>query len=103
MTWQKGQSGNPKGRPRGARNIRSEETAKQIQESGLTPLEYLMGIVRDENAPRKDRIECARAAAPFVHARLSAVEMDLITDRRSIEDYEPAELLEILESAKQVH
>ena len=103
MRWQKGESGNPKGRPPGARNIRSEETAKEIQESGLTPLDYLMRIVRDEKAPMKERIQCATAAAPFVHARLSAIEMDLLTDRRSIDDYMPEELLEIIEAAKQVH
>ena len=89
------------GRPKGARNIRSEETAKQIEESGLTPLEFLMGIVRDNDASLKERIECARAAAPFVHARLSSVDMDLHqTTRQTIDDYEPDELAEIIKLGK---
>ncbi len=88
------------GRPQGARNIRSEETAKEIAASGLTPLQYLMDIVRDDAAPRKDRIECARAAAPFCHARLSAIEMDLNTTKQSLDDYEPAELVQIIENGK---
>ena len=88
------------GRPPGARNIRSEETARQIQESGLTPLQFLMDIVRDDDAPRKERIECARAAAPFCHAKLSSIDMELNTTKRSIEDYEPAELIEIINNGK---
>ena len=85
------------GRPRGARNIRSEETAREIEESGLTPLQYLMDIVRDEEAPRKDRIECARAAAPFVHARLSSVDMDLRTsDKRSTSELTLDEMADIM-------
>ncbi len=88
------------GRPPGARNIRSEETARQIQESGLTPLQFLMDIVRDEDAPRKDRIECAKSAAPFCHARLSSIDMDLNTTKRSLDDFEPAELIEIIKDGK---
>ncbi|MGY9015248.1 MAG: DUF5681 domain-containing protein [Rhodospirillales bacterium] len=30
MTWQKGQSGNPSGRPKGARNILSESVLKEL-------------------------------------------------------------------------
>lgn len=39
--------------------------------SGLTPLGYLLGIVRDEGADTKTRIQAAAIAAPYVHAKPS--------------------------------
>ena len=80
--------------------MRSEETAREIEESGLTPLQYLMDIVRDEEAPRKDRIECARAAIPFVHARLSNVELDVSTPGdRDPDELSDAELIALAKTA----
>jgi hypothetical protein len=39
------------------------------------PLAYLLQLMRDERQPLDVRIECAKAAAPYCHAKLSAVEM----------------------------
>ena len=36
---------------------------------GMTPLEYLLGVMRDESAELHRRDEAAKAAAPFVHPR----------------------------------
>jgi hypothetical protein len=40
----------------------------------LTPLEYMLGVVRDPTVEPERRDWMAVAAAPFIHARLSAVE-----------------------------
>jgi len=44
-----------------------------------TPLAFLMGIIHlpdgTEGVKLSDRIQCAIAAAPYVHPRLSSVEM----------------------------
>jgi hypothetical protein len=44
-----------------------------------TPLAFLMGVVHlpdgTEGVKLSDRIQCAIAAAPYVHPRLSSVEM----------------------------
>lgn len=40
----------------------------------LTPLEYLLSVLRDPGRPEKERFEAAKAAAPYVHARLSSVD-----------------------------
>lgn len=50
------------------------ETAERIKASGLTPLDYMLSILRDENADIKDRVWAAEKAAPFVHAKLATVE-----------------------------
>lgn len=38
------------------------------------PLDYLLSIMRDEDLPRPDRVDAAKAAAPYVHAKLASVE-----------------------------
>lgn len=37
----------------------------------LTPLDYLLGIVRDEGADKRLRMQAAALAAPFMHARVA--------------------------------
>ena len=39
-----------------------------------TPLEYMLRIMRDEAAVSTRRDDMAKAAAPYLHARLSSVE-----------------------------
>ena len=58
----------------------SEQTAtrKAMQakalESGLTPLDYMLSILRDETQEQSARFAAAKEAAPYVHNRLAAVE-----------------------------
>lgn len=40
------------------------------------PLEFMLKIMRDESADRAERLDMAKAAAPYVHAKLSAITMD---------------------------
>ena len=62
------------GRPKGQRNVRTAEQAAAIEASGLTPLDYLMSVVRDIAAAKDERIDAAKAAAPYVHPKLSSIE-----------------------------
>jgi hypothetical protein len=63
------------GRKPGTPNKASAERQAEIAASGLTPLEFMMGVLRDELKPFEDRFEAAKAAAPYVHPRLASVEM----------------------------
>lgn len=63
------------GRPSGAQNRRTVEQAEAVEASGLTPLEYLTSVYRDIEADEAKRIDAAKAAAPYVHAKLSSVEV----------------------------
>jgi hypothetical protein len=39
------------------------------------PLDYLLSVMRDENEKRRERIDAAKAAAPYCHARLALTEL----------------------------
>jgi hypothetical protein len=62
------------GRKAGAATTRTREIANAVA-GGLTPLEYLTSVYRDVSADESKRIDAAKAAAPYVHARLNSVEM----------------------------
>lgn len=67
-------TGKPRGRPKGAPNKATAAKAAEIAASGLTPLDYMLGILRDEEQPVAMRFEAAKHAAPFVHPKLSSIE-----------------------------
>lgn len=63
------------GRKKGGHNRLTEQAAKMARETGATPLEYLLEVMRDIQAPRAERLDAAKAAAPYVHPKLAAVDM----------------------------
>lgn len=80
------------GRAKGTRNKATAAKVREIAESGLTPLDYMLNILRSEVPPELNeliengtlnveliaalaawhaqRFEAAKAAAPYVHPRL---------------------------------
>jgi hypothetical protein len=63
------------GRKPGAVTQKTRDIAEAIMaDGGLTPLEYLTSIYRDPAADEAKRIDCAKAAAPYVHAKLNSIE-----------------------------
>jgi hypothetical protein len=62
------------GRKKGVPNKKTAQLMKAVEESGLTPLDYMLAIMRDEREKAPLRFEAAKAAAPYVHARLATVE-----------------------------
>lgn len=63
------------GRPVGAANLAKIEREAAIAASGLTPLDYMLQVMRCESADEAKRLDAAKAAAPYVHPRLSSVEL----------------------------
>lgn len=47
-----------------------------MKQTGMTPLEYLLGVMNNSNIDEGKRIDAAKAACPYVHARLSSIEMN---------------------------
>jgi hypothetical protein len=62
------------GRPKGVPNKANAERQAAIAASGLTPLDYLLSVLRDESAEPQVRMEAAKSAAPYVHPKLSSIE-----------------------------
>jgi len=62
------------GRKAGAVTTRTREIADKAASEGLTPLEYMLQVLRDEAASKDDRMWAAEKAAPFVHPKLAAVD-----------------------------
>lgn len=62
------------GRPKGAKN-KLTVLREVAAEYGMTPLDYLLGIMRDESLPVEVRMFAAKAALPYCTPRLAAVRM----------------------------
>jgi hypothetical protein len=62
------------GRKTGAITQKISEHAQQLALAGQTPLDLLLGVMRDPNNPLAMRMDAATRAAPYVHPRLNAVE-----------------------------
>lgn len=56
------------GRPRGTLNRRSVEVLAAVAD-GLTPLEYILSVMRDDKQSDERRAWAAEKAAPFFHAK----------------------------------
>lgn len=62
------------GRKAGSANVKTREIANKCAETGLTPLEVMLNIMRNTSDERL-QLTAAQAAAPYVHAKLSSMEV----------------------------
>lgn len=63
------------GRKPGIPNRKTAAKVATIEASGLTPLDYMLSVLRDGEQPSPIRLDAARSCAPYVHAKLSSVEV----------------------------
>lgn len=68
-------TGRPKGRPKGSPNKASAAKAAEVEASGLTPLDYLLSVMRNAGGDEARRVDAAKAAAPYVHPRLANIDL----------------------------
>lgn len=62
------------GRPVGAVQRVTREARAKAAASGDVPLEYMLRVMRDPEVDEKRRDAMAVAAAPYIHAKLAAIE-----------------------------
>ena len=65
------------GRKSGTLNRFNRELLDRAIEGGQLPLDYMLEIVRYQSLDTRLRIDAAKAAAPYVHQKLSAISVDL--------------------------
>lgn len=63
------------GRKIGSCTTKTREIAEKAMAEGITPLEYMLQVLRDESQDQDKRMDAAKAAAPYVHPKLSAAEL----------------------------
>ena len=71
------------GRRAGSASTKTRDIADKAASEGLTPLEFMLKVLRDEVGPvgatdsdvMAMRFEAAKAAAPYIHPKLSAIEV----------------------------
>lgn len=68
------------GRKRGSPNLRKAAALVQAASEGLTPLEYMLQVLREENADPKERAWAAEKAAPYLHPRPAPLERTVEID-----------------------
>lgn len=61
------------GRQKGTPNKATVARQSAVEASGLTPLDFMLLVMRDQSNDLTTRMDAARSAAPYVHPRLSAV------------------------------
>jgi hypothetical protein len=62
------------GRQKGTPNRATAAKVKEIAESGLTPLDFMLEVMRDTSQDYAIRMDAAKSAAPYVHPKLASVE-----------------------------
>jgi hypothetical protein len=67
------------GRKPGAATKLNEAARLAVYESGLTPLDFMLRVLRDEGQDQATRMDAAKAAAPYVHAKLASIDSKVET------------------------
>lgn len=82
-------------------NKLTKEVVEEVIGSGMTPVEYLVSVYRDEGADANLRALAARSAAPFIHAKLSSSEVTNVSGNQETgEGLTDAELMTIAAGGK---
>jgi hypothetical protein len=92
------------GRPKNSKSKRRPETLERLKTAGQElPLERLLRRMADETESERYRDSLAIAAAPFLHARLTAIATPKTTFEMSSEEIEQLLYRELEHARRQGH
>ena len=74
MPFEQGKSGNPSGRPLGARGKNAGLVKAQLKELNCDPIAELVAIAQDVNTELIFRIKIYLEMANYIHPKLKAIE-----------------------------
>lgn len=63
------------GRKKGAIGNKTRELLEAVAKTGETPLDFMLRVMRDPKKPWAARMDMAKSAAPYVHAKLASIEV----------------------------
>jgi len=72
------------GRKKGGHNRLTDEALSKAKRGGILPLDYLLKVMRDESGDDARRIDAAKAAAPYCHAKLQPVDHEGDTTQKVV-------------------
>src|SRR5690349_1327252 len=78
------------GRQKGTPNRKTAEVVAAIESSGLTPLDYMLSVLRNDANDQPTRLDAAHKAAPYVHAKLATIDV-------GNKDGEPLKTISVIE------
>lgn len=95
-------AGRKKGGENLATRVRKEAVREAVEEAraeGITPLEYMLKVMRDVTADDKRRDAMAAAAASYMHPRLSNTTVN-VNQKRTVGELSTDDLIAALQSGR---
>ncbi len=82
------------GRPKGAISKSTRAILEALHSGGEMPIQYMLRVMRDEDAPDLRRDDMAKTAARYLHPQISALPDELIeeafTESSAVQSEAPA-------------
>ena len=74
--FEKGKSGNPSGKPRGAKNYKTLAFEERLESLGCDPVQVLASICNDEGEETSLRLSAAKELVGYVYPKRKAIELE---------------------------
>ena len=74
MIKKNGGKRNGAGRKIGSKNVRMQAIIRHAFEDNKTPLEYMLSVLNNPENTQDIRLDAAKYAAPYIHAKLQSIE-----------------------------